>query len=188
VKNAGFACYQTRDMHVTCDPQNFVESWLTGAVIADGHFANANDRIKMHYIVPHTAYQGHRRQVVTASMAPGAHTFLAKCASLCQQGPGIACRIIRTQNPNNTGYAGSRESTQRYRWHSTGKTGLSTAAGHVGVAINEAWHDAAPVQIIARDSCQAKVRFGLADPEDSTSADQNVANTDIFRSEDVSIL
>ena len=157
-------------------------------MIADCYFANTNDRIKMHNIVPHAANQRHRRQVITAGMAPGTHALLAKCASLCQQGPRIAGRIISTQNANNTGYAGSRESTQRYRWNSTGKARFSAAPCHVGVAVNKARHDAAPAQVIARDSCQAKVRFGLADPEDSTGADQNVANADVVRSEDASIL
>ena len=76
--DAGLAAHQAADMRLGGDAQQFVEGRLAAAVVADGQFADADQRIDEGDVAAHAAGQRGRRHMVATAIAPGAEALLAQ--------------------------------------------------------------------------------------------------------------
>ena len=57
VDDAGLACHQPGHVRLGCQPQHVVQRGLAGTVVADRHFAHADQRIAEHDVAAHAAGQ-----------------------------------------------------------------------------------------------------------------------------------
>ena len=101
VKNAGFARDHTANMRVARESQNFIKCRLARTVIADGDFADTNNRIDEYDVVANAAGQRRWGDVLTTRMTPGTHAFLAQGICLRHYRARVASRVVGPQQANN---------------------------------------------------------------------------------------
>ncbi len=82
MQDTGLAGQQAGDMGIGGDTKQFVEGWLTRAVVADRYFTNPDDAIDVYDVATYAASEGYRGHMVAASVTVGVQTLFAKCPCL----------------------------------------------------------------------------------------------------------
>lgn len=156
-------------------------------MIAKRKLTDADDGVEKHDIVPHTAGQGNWWHVIPAGMTPGAQSFLAKRACLGKQGFRVPRRIVGAQYTHDAGNPGTRKLSKRHWRYARAESRLTTAAGHMRMAVDEAGYDAPPLEIELGGIARLKLGLVAADGNDPAATDQNMTETQILGREDLGV-
>jgi hypothetical protein len=127
---------QAGNMSITREPQKLVQCRLTRAMITHRDLSDTNHRVDVNDIVANPSGQRYRRYVVATSVTPGVKALLTQRERLCHQRSGVSSGIVGAEYPHGAGYTCDRKLTQRHRWHAALESGLTTAAGKMGMTID----------------------------------------------------
>ena len=170
------------------NPQQFIERWLAGAVVADGQLAHADQAVDEDQVTAHAAGERGRRQVVAAGVAIRGQAFLAQRVDLRHQLAGAAGHVVGAQQPDHRGHPGQGVAREHRRRHPAGKPRLAAAAGDMHVAVDQARQQPAAFQV--NDLRAERIRQSgriAAHPEDLPAAEQQVLAAKGFGCEDVGV-
>jgi hypothetical protein len=156
-------------------------------MIAQGHFADAYDRIEKNDIVTHTAGQRDRREVITAGVTPGAEAFLAQRAGLRKQRAGIACRVVCSEHADDRRNTGGRKPAEGQRRHAAGKAGFTAATGDVRVTVDEPGQKPTAAEVDDSRASGNQVFAVARHGKDAPAADQQVLHAAILRRENAGV-
>ena len=142
--DAGLAGDHDRPRVLAGDAQQLVERGLAGAVIAERDLTDADHRIDVHDVASHAAGQCYRRHVIAAGVAIGVEALFAQAAGFGQQRFCIAGNIVRAEQSDDSRDAAAGKSRQPDRRNPARETGLTTAAGHMRMTVDQPGYQAPP--------------------------------------------
>src|ERR1700691_5560001 len=106
-------------------------------MIADGHFADAEEGFDKCQVTLHAAGKRHRRYMVATGVAPGVESLLSQCVNRRQQLARTTGHIVRAEQPDDGSHATSCKPAEQLRWYAGGKARLTAATGHMHVSIDQ---------------------------------------------------
>jgi hypothetical protein len=159
-------------------------------VVADRDFADADQRFDEDQIAPHAAGQRRRRHVIAARVAVGIQSFFTQRIERRKQLAWAPRDIIRAEQAHDRRDADCGETRERHSRHARSEARFPATAGNVNVAVDEPRNHAATGCVDdAGDRAQSngQIERFLADPENPTAADEQMADAERLRRVEVRV-
>ncbi len=190
MQDAGLAGHNAGDVTLGGDAQQLIQCRLARTMVADRDFADADQCFDEDQVAPHAAGQRRRRHVIAARVAVSVQSFFAQRIERRKQLARAARDVVRAEQAHDRRDADRRETRERHSRHASSKARFTAAAGDVHVAVDEPRNRAAAGCVDdAGDRAQrnGQIERFLADPENPTAADEQMADAERLRCVEVRV-
>ena len=186
--NARLARHQATNVRVGSDTEKFIERRLTRAMIADGEFPDTDDSVNVCNVAANGSRERDRREVISSGVTPCREAVGCQAACTHDQFASGSRDVVGAKNANCSCNTGSSVVTEKGCRNPGLGSGLSTSTRQVRMTIDESGNNNEPVQFNDGNvERRGDTVEPVADPEDLLAADEDVANPDPVRIEDVRV-
>ena len=164
------------DMGLAADPQQFIVRRLARAMVAERNLADSDDAVDVNDVAPHTAGDGHGRQVIAAGVAQGAQTLFEQSPRGGDQLGGRRVTVVGSEYTDYRSDAAQSEPAQmRQRRHSRLVSRLPAATREVDVTVDQPRKYPPSFEVKLLDTQRRVQSRGIiANPYDARARNQQV--------------